>query len=679
MSSNSRPTTFAASGEPVRDNASLPRGREGAAASVGTDALNLSTENAPSFRAAEAAPQAAQLRLGERIADFELLRLLGEGSFGQVFLARQLSLGRDVALKITRNRGNEAQTLASLEHDHIVQVFTEVIDAGRGLRLLCMQYVPGTTLAQVMHRLRQRQRREWSGAALLQAIDELTPHPAPFHPAALRDREFLAAADLCQAVCWLGGRLAEALDHAHSRHVLHRDIKPANILLNHYGRPFLADFNLSFSADPIGGAGAAVFGGTLAYMAPEHLEAFHKGGAAERQAVDERSDLYALGLVLFELLTGERGVAEQPLPAMAGPAPGDEAKWRAALEHVVASRRGLAPSPRSRNPDVSQPLDQVLRRCLDAGPGQRYQTARELASALDGCRQLRRIERELPAPGPLTNAAAGHPFLMLLVLTFFPHVLGSLVNISYNALRIVGDLTPAQQTTFFRLVVGYNLVVYSVCLLALYYLVAPVRRTWLRLAKLEPVATADIDAARRRALSWPGWVVVLSCLGWLPGGILFPVIIHGSSGPVPGAVFGHFLLSFALSGLIALTYAFFGVQFIALRIFYPRLWVDSTNLGETIRRELGPVENRLRLFQLLAGAIPLAGAVLMVAVGPEISGYRTFRLLVTSLLLLGMTGFGLAILANLLLFRILNGFNSAGRRPASKSDRGCVQQPFPRI
>jgi Protein tyrosine and serine/threonine kinase len=267
MSSNSRPTTFAASGEPVRDNASLPRGREGAAASVGTDALNLSTENAPSFRAAEAAPQAAQLRLGERIADFELLRLLGEGSFGQVFLARQLSLGRDVALKITRNRGNEAQTLASLEHDHIVQVFTEVIDAGRGLRLLCMQYVPGTTLAQVMHRLRQRQRREWSGAALLQAIDELTPHPAPFHPAALRDREFLAAADLCQAVCWLGGRLAEALDHAHSRHVLHRDIKPANILLNHYGRPFLADFNLSFSADPIGGAGAAVFGGTLAYMA----------------------------------------------------------------------------------------------------------------------------------------------------------------------------------------------------------------------------------------------------------------------------------------------------------------------------------------------------------------------------------------------------------------------------
>ena len=86
---------------------------------------------------------------GQRIDDFELLQLLGEGSFGKVFLARQLSLERQVALKVTSNHGCEARTLASLEHDHIVHVFSETVDPTRDLRLLCMQYVPGTTLQRI--------------------------------------------------------------------------------------------------------------------------------------------------------------------------------------------------------------------------------------------------------------------------------------------------------------------------------------------------------------------------------------------------------------------------------------------------------------------------------------------------------------------------------------------------
>src|SRR5207302_2986567 len=117
--------------------------------------------------------------------------------------------------------------------------------------------------------------------------------------AALRDREMLAQCDFIEAVCWLGSRLAEALAHAHSRGVLHRDIKPANILLNHYGRPMLSDFNLAHCERR--GLEAEHFGGTLQYMSPEHLTAFLPEGDSSRVLVDTRSDIYSLGVVLYEL------------------------------------------------------------------------------------------------------------------------------------------------------------------------------------------------------------------------------------------------------------------------------------------------------------------------------------------------------------------------------------------
>ncbi len=89
----------------------------------------------------------------------------------------------------------------------------------------------------------------------------------------MRNRELLAGLDWVETVCWIGARLAEALDYAHSHGVIHRDIKPGNIMLNQYGRPLLVDFNLAFQ--PLdASAGDDRLGGTLAYMAPEHLDAF---------------------------------------------------------------------------------------------------------------------------------------------------------------------------------------------------------------------------------------------------------------------------------------------------------------------------------------------------------------------------------------------------------------------
>jgi serine/threonine protein kinase len=620
----------------------------------------------PSFRAglptldpASDRPAWAAPEVGDRVDDFVLLGLLGKGSFARVFLAQQTSLGRQVALKVSANAGSEARTLASLEHDHIVHVFSESVSGAGRLRLLCMQFVPGTDLHRVIGALGQRDSAEWNGALILELVDALSKHPVAFEACALRDREFLASCDFVEAVCWLGARLAEALAYAHANGVLHRDIKPANILLNRYGRPLLADFNIA--CDAKGMAGGNPFGGTVAYMAPEHLEAFGSEERSTRDAVDQRSDVFSLGVVLFELLTGR-------LPFHLG-----------GFDHSKESVRALAAARRQRAPAPSDcaampgTLDRVVRRCLDPEPARRYQEAGELARALDGCRELRRIERNLPSLGPWARFLTCWPFAALMILAFLPHVLGSIVNVSYNAIEIMGSLGESQKAVFFNeLVPVYNLVLYPLCLWLCYRLVAPAFRVVRELERSGTVDSAQVADARRRLLALPLWVVGLSCLGWLPGAILFPAGIQLLAGSVSPTVFGHFLISFTISGLIALTYCFFGVELIVLRVLYPRLWLDAYDLRAISGRELNEhrapfalsrklarfipparLMSPFALFQILAGLIPLAGAVLMVCVGGE-GGW--FRVLVTSLIVLGGLGFMLASWANTVLTKTVTVF-----------------------
>jgi serine/threonine protein kinase len=624
--------------------------------------LSTITAQAPPFRtpiaqagtghdkqAADGSPEKDRPEFG----DFELLRVLGEGSFGKVYLARQISLDRQVALKVTGNRGSEARTLASLEHDHIVQVFSETVDTARNQRILCMQYVPGTTLERVIGALNEWPRDTWSGRAILQAIDSLSQHPAAFHPSALRDRELLAESDLFQAVCWFGARLAEALDYAHTHGVLHRDVKPANVLVSPYGRPLLADFNISLQA-----ARAAqlddVFGGTLGYMAPEHLDAFNPDGATPHNAVDERSDIYSLGVLLFEMLTGHR-------PFDQSPGGSDYSEY---LRDMAVARRTLVPSPRDHRHEVPDVLARIVVRCLDPDPRRRYQGGAELARALDGCRELRQAEVELPDAGQLTRAALRHPFWLIALLALVPHVLGSVVNILYNNGQIVGQLSPTQATAFIHMVVGYNLIVYPICVwlliraaLPAYWLFRELRRNS---RTLEP---GQFDEVRRQVQRWPLWVVCLSCAGWIPGGLVFPVGLSMLAEPVRADVFLHFLFSFTISGLIAMTYSFFGVQYVALRVFYWRLWYDAQDFRSRARVELANIPQKLWWFQICSGAIPLLGAILLVSVEDEVSAYRTFRALFTGLIGLGMAGFALAVQANNLTVRTLAAFaGTEGKR-----------------
>lgn len=603
------------------------------------------TESAPSFPGLPANPD--QLpepprwpEPGERLDDFELLQLLGEGSFSRVFLARQHSLHRLVALKVAANHDAEAQTLARLDHDHIVRVYSESIDRLSNLRLLCMQYVPGTTLDRIIAELKCHEREHWDGNLLVSMLERLCPLQENPHPGLLRDRTLLARSDWVEAVCWLGARLAEALDYAHAQGVLHRDVKPANILVNQFARPLLTDFNLSQQSDPVSAGLPGHLGGTPAYMAPEHLDALvpEPGGLA----VDERADIYSLGVVLFELLEGARPFRDAVV----------RDSREAMLRAMAEARRAAAPLPLQHGP-APRALARVLLRCLDPEPARRFGSAAELARALEGCRELRCIERGLPEPGLLTRAALRAPVMLLLVVALLPQVLSSIVNIAYNALQIVSQLSAAQQEAFFRLVFVYNLLVYPLCIWLLCRQALPVLRLWSRLERWPTADGSQVSALRRRMLGWPEWTVLLSCLGWLPCAVVFPLGIGLLATPVELSVFVHFLISFTLSGLIALTYSFFLVQFVVLRVLYSRLWVDVQDLRATTRAELRGLPSRLRLFQLLAGAIPLAGAVLLVTFEPDLQDGRLVRLLAASLILLGMAGFALTLAVNQRLSRLL--------------------------
>lgn len=314
-----------------------------------------------------AEPVMAFPEAGQTIAGFHLVEELGRGSFARVFLARERQLAdRPVALKVARIGSREPQTLARLQHTHIVPVHSYRTDPVTNLHLLCMPYFGRITLAHLLADPEWRRLR--SGADLIALLDRLDPAgSAP--PGWLAGRAALAQRTFFEAIAWWGARLAEALQHAHDRGVLHRDVKPSNVLITADGLPMLLDFNLAGQPrlDP-GDLEAEALGGTLAYMAPEHLLALATGEAG---VLDARADLYALGVVLFEAL------GTRPFVPPSGALSATEA-----LQQAAAQRRAGAPRLRDAFPEVPPALEAVVRKCLAPDPADRYRSASELAADL---------------------------------------------------------------------------------------------------------------------------------------------------------------------------------------------------------------------------------------------------------------------------------------------------------
>jgi serine/threonine protein kinase/Flp pilus assembly protein TadD len=317
--------------------------------------------------------------VGGEFAGFSLVEELGCGAFGRVFRARQGDLaGRTVALKIGTGLFSESQALAQFQHTNIVPIHS-VHRVGM-LQAVCMPFVGRTTLAQVVEGLRGQPSLPASGDVLRSTVQQNLSATQPNTAAGPKTTEpastapdqaaWAAVARLSfpNAVAWVGAQLAAGLAHAHQRGILHRDLKPANVLLTDDGVPMLLDFNLAEDTKADGPASGSRFGGTLPYMAPEHLSAFARLGGG----VDARSDVYSLGVVLYELLTGRR-----PFPnSQKGP-------LRVVVEQMLATRGGETPSARAVNPAVPRAIDAVVRKCLAPDPASRYRSAADLQDDLE--------------------------------------------------------------------------------------------------------------------------------------------------------------------------------------------------------------------------------------------------------------------------------------------------------
>jgi serine/threonine protein kinase len=340
------------------------------------------------------------------LGDFRIFREVGRGGMGVVYEAEQISLGRKVALKVLpfaatldakqqQRFKNEAHAAAHLHHQNIVPVYA--VGCERGVHYYAMQFIEGQTLAAMIGELRQLSGLDPKEAASPSALTpelgrELlsgrlapalpaspdVPLTSPYSPviihdspltthergdtagvAALSTKDSTKTPSYFRTMARLGVQAAEALEHAHGLGVIHRDIKPGNLLVDIRGNLWITDFGL---AQVQGDAKLTMSGdllGTMRYMSPEQA-------LAKRIVVDHRTDIYSLGVTLYELLTLE--------PAFNG-------KDRQEVLRQIAFEEPRA--PRRINKAIPTELETVVLKALAKNPDERYVTARELADDLE--------------------------------------------------------------------------------------------------------------------------------------------------------------------------------------------------------------------------------------------------------------------------------------------------------
>jgi len=292
----------------------------------------------------------------EQIGDYRIVREIGRGGMGVVYEAIQQSLGRHVAIKLLMQTSTsplhvqrferEARIAANLHHTNIVQVFG--VGTQDGFHYYVMQLIDGHGLDQVIEDLRQSTSDEKSSTA-----------------------EPLFVADY-KSVAKLGRSVAEALQHAHDQGTLHRDIKPANLMLDAEGGIRVTDFGLAKAMDDNNVSRTGDVVGTLRFMAPEQFAG----------NPDPRSDVYSLGLTIYELLTLK--------PAW------DESSRSHLIAGTESRTQARIVSPAVHDPNIPRDLETIVLKACAHDPTDRYQTAQALADDLENYLEGRPINARPP-------------------------------------------------------------------------------------------------------------------------------------------------------------------------------------------------------------------------------------------------------------------------------------------
>ena len=309
------------------------------------EGLRQTLEGIELLTSSSARSSSLELKPGDILGDFQILHELGRGGMGIVYGAHQQSLDRKVALKILRSRPTEseqverfqkeARTVGALFHENIVPIYA--IACVDGLQYFAMQLIDGESVADMID--------QHKGVKLTRAAKR-------FHS---------------QAVALWGMQIADALEYAHQRGVTHRDIKPSNLLIDQQGHPWLTDFGLACHQDDLPTGGPLAYLGTPSYMSPEQASAISA-------PVDHRSDIYSLGVVLLEWLTGKSLL---------------EASNQ--VDALSRLQQGMIDEPRSLLSDFGRDWIAVLEKCLARDPKDRYQSASQLAKDLKGIAEQKSV------------------------------------------------------------------------------------------------------------------------------------------------------------------------------------------------------------------------------------------------------------------------------------------------
>ncbi len=562
---------------------------------------------------------APEFEIGGKVEDFRILRCVGRGAFATVYLSLQETLQRLVALKVSQRSSDEPITLSQLDHPNIVRVYDQRNLAQPPVRLLYMQFVGGGTLSACLHHVSPLPIEFRCGQHIWESIVNHLKTCGLEPPGQHEFQVAISAFTWPMAVAWVGQQLAEGLDYAHRRGVIHRDIKPANILFAADGTPRLADFNVSFSGVAGRAGAAAYFGGSLAYMSPEQLEVAGAHNSRRDAAdLDGRSDLFSLGIVLWEMLYGAR-------PWTKGKVPGS---WSEALDEEWTTRR-LPFCERPISESIAQDpsfrvLDRTIRQCLAVDREDRPATGAEVAEAFRVALHPPAASRLYPPSSTLVRNLVRWPAWLVLVCgALVPNLIAAVFNFLYNSSQIVHQY-PDLWPTFLRVSAWVNGLFFP---LGVGWGTALIVSHSQRLRRLgfgnDPPtswAAGDWDLGHRIAL--------ISGALWLLAGLVFPSVLWASYRSFRWDDALHFFSSLTICGGVAMVYPFFWINWVNLRLYFPpvlarrisdvSLWESS----ETLRR-------RVRTYLTIAAAIPLV-ALLLLAISVDIPRHYLLVTIVTT-------------------------------------------------
>ncbi len=647
-------------------------------------AENLTAEFSP--REASVSPAAnrlPELAIGTQIDDFLLLKLLGQGAFARVYLARQRGMQRLVALKVSLRGSTEPQALSQLDHPNIVRVFDQRVHGDPRLYLLYMEFVPGGTLARCLGDLRQSPRSLWGGAHLLRSIDQSLLEAQQTVPEYSAMRALVERLQWSQTVAWIGMQLAEALDYAHRRGVLHRDVKPANVLLSAEATPKLVDFNVSTRSTSA--EGVAYFGGSLAYASPEQLAEAIPCEPDDAPAHDPSlpkpsgpSDLFSLGILLWELWQGERPWTVRSVPAT----------WPDAIrEHLRVRRIGVAPRQPAR--DASEhALEKALRHLLQFHPADRPVSGAEAAARLRLAFHSELARRFSPPRSSFGGILLRIPvWIVAAILIFVPNGIASRFNYVYNEQRIaneycsVGEGAPARRAPvsvpspvpsdgagsqptaphsslpriaagdtsaspqhaedgcpmldfFYSLATWVNWIVFPLGIALFFRVVLPVE-TAVRMGRRGSRPAPDSIG---RLWNLGVRSAALCATLWTISGCVFAAAMAWRFSERFGwADAFHFFVSLCLSGGVALVYSYFGMSALSLLVYYPAV-VERSMRDDGFDARCSRQRKRNHFFLAAAAIIPLTAiGILMFRQTSDVESMKALVLLGVIVTAAGLT------------------------------------------